>query len=404
MCSILVVDDERSAREVMVRLAERLGHEVRQAANADEALDRMAERAAGVALCDVAMPGRDGVWLAVQLRQAYPDTAIIMATASQDVDVALSSLRVGAVDFLAKPFGQELLRQALARGVLWHREARRVRERLEALQRDVRDHLAHLEAFFVDTPVASDADLERVFERLIPDRSAAEHAQRVAALATNMAVSMGIRGPELDDIHRAALLHDLGMVATPPAILCKPARLSEDEVAIVRQQPRLVGEILDRNPFLASASNIVRAIFERVDGEGYPWALRGDEIPRGARIVAVANTLDAMTHTRMYREACTLAEAVFEIHRCRGTQFDPEAVDALLSVIRLHWASVTRRPTAEPDSPTAVTDLPTEVPGGTPRAQGVPVRKRTRAGAAPRDPAVDESGRRARSEETASGG
>ncbi len=82
----------------------------------------MAERAAGVALCDVAMPGRDGVWLAGQLRQAYPDTAIIMATASQDVDVALSSLRQGAVDFLAKPFGQEMLRQALARGVRWHRD------------------------------------------------------------------------------------------------------------------------------------------------------------------------------------------------------------------------------------------------------------------------------------------
>ncbi len=357
MCSILVVDDEPSAREVMVRLAEQLGHEVRQAANADEALDRMAERAAGVALCDVAMPGRDGVWLAGQLRQAYPDTAIIMATASQDVDVALSSLRQGAADFLSKPFGQEMLRQALARGVLWHRETRQARERLEVMQRDVRDHLSRLEAFFVDTPVASDADLERVFERLIPDRFAAEHAQRVAALATNMAVSMGIRGPELADIHRAALLHDLGRVATPPAILCKPARLSDEEITIVRQQPRLVSEILEHNAFLASASSIVRAIFERVDGTGYPWALRGNEIPRGARIVAVADTLDAMTHYRMHRDACTLAEAVFEIHRCRGTQFDTEAVDALLSVVRLHWASVPRRPTVESESSNTVTRL-----------------------------------------------
>jgi CheY-like chemotaxis protein len=164
MCSILVVDDEPAAREVMVRLAERLGHEVRQAADADEAMERMAERPAGVALCDVAMPGRDGVWLAGQLRRQYPDTAIIMATGSQDVDVALSSLRHGAVDFLTKPFGQETFRQALARGVRWHRDATHARERLEVLEREVRDRLSDLDAFFVGTPVTSDVELERILD------------------------------------------------------------------------------------------------------------------------------------------------------------------------------------------------------------------------------------------------
>jgi putative two-component system response regulator len=402
MSSILIVDDEPSAREVMSRLAERLGHEVRQAANADEAMERMAERAAGVAICDVAMPGRDGVWLAGQLRRAHPDTAIIMATASQDVDVALASLRHGAVDFLTKPFSPELFRQALARGVRWHRDARHARERLDTLQREVRDHLSHLEAFFVDTPVTSDADLEQVLERLIPDRAAVEHAQRVAALATNMALSMGIRSPELADIQRAALLHDLGRVAIPPAILCKPVGLSDEEIAIVRQQPRLVSEILGRHPFLASAAGIVRAIFEHVDGTGYPWALRGDEIPRGARIIAVADAHDAITHYRVHCQARTPAEAIFEIQRCRGTQFESEAVDALLRVVRLHWTSAARRATLEAETPLCLTDSPIDENDETPSAPAWPPTRQIGAGCAPGVPAVGESARPARSEDRAS--
>jgi HD-GYP domain-containing protein (c-di-GMP phosphodiesterase class II) len=139
----------------------------------------------------------------------------------------------------------------------------------------------------------------------------------------------------------------------PSAILCKPARLSDEEIAIVREQPRLVSQILDRHVFLAPAASMMRAIFEHVDGTGYPWALRGDEIPLGARVIAVADALDAMTHYRMHQEARTPAEALFEIQRGRGTQFDSEVVDALLKVVHLHWASMARRPAAEPESSTA---------------------------------------------------
>lgn len=344
MCLVLIVDDEPVVREVMVAWAERLGHDACEASDADTAIARMAEQPAGVAICDVNMPGHDGVWLAGQLREAYPDTAIILATGNHDADVALSTLRLGAVDFLSKPFSSEQFRDALGRAVRWHRDAEHARQRLGALQREAREHLAQLDAFFAETPVDSDADLDRVVERLIPDESAVGHARRVSALATNMAVSLGIRSPELEDIQRAALLHDLGRVAMPATILCKPARLSDEEIAIVREQPRLLSELLARSPFLAEAAGMVRAIFEHVDGTGYPFALRGEEIPRGARIIAVADALDAMTHHRMFREARTPSEAVFEIQRSSGTHFDTWAVDALLRVIHLHWASVARRP------------------------------------------------------------
>ena len=344
MCLVLIVDDEPSVRQVMVAFAKRLGHDTCEAASADAAIERMAEQPAGVVICDVNMPGHDGVWLAGQLRGAYPDTAIVMATGNLDATVALSSLHLGAVDLLSKPFSSEQFRDALGRGVRWHRDAEHARQRLETLHREVREHLAHLEAFFAETSVVTDTDLDRLIEGLMPDASAVAHARRVAALAVNMAVHLGIRSPELADIQRAALLHDLGRVAMPATILCKPARLSDEEIAIVREQPRLVSEILDRNPFLAQAAAMVRAIFEHVDGSGYPFALRGEEIPRGARIIAVADALDAMTHHRLFREARTPSEAVFEIQRSSGTQFDAWAVDALLSVIHLHWAVAARRP------------------------------------------------------------
>lgn len=350
MGSVLVVDDESSIREVTAAWAERLGHEVREAANAADALARMAERPAGVVVSDVNMPDHDGIWLARRLREEYPDTAVIMATGNQDAETALSSLRLGVVDFLSKPFSGEQFRQALARGVRWHSEAEQARQRLHVLQREVREHLGQIEAFVAEVPVVSDADLDRLIEGIMPDQSAIEHARRVAALATNMAVHMGIRSPELAEIERAALLHDLGRVAMPAAILCKPARLSDEEIAIVREQPRFVSDILDRNAFLAPTAVMVRAIFEHVDGTGYPFALRGDEIPRGARIIAVADALDAMTHHRFYRELRTPSEAIFEIQRCAGTHFDPSAVEALLSVIHLHWAFVARQPAPEPEA------------------------------------------------------
>jgi response regulator RpfG family c-di-GMP phosphodiesterase len=295
------------------------------------------------------MPGHDGVWLASRLRDEYPDTAVIMATGSQDADVALRSLRLGVVDFLSKPFGSEQFRHALARGIRRNRDAEQARQRLELLHLEAAEQLTQIDAFLAATPVVSDADLDRLIDEIMRETGSVDHVRRVAAMATNMAVSLGIRTPELTEIGRAALLHDLGRVSTPAAILYKPSKLSDEEIAVVRQQPRLVSDVLARTEFLAPAA----AIFERHDGSGYPFALRGEEIPRGARIIGVANTLDAMTHHRPYSDIRSPAEALFEIKRSAGTQFDPWAVEALFNIVHLHWPSVSRRSCGDTDAPHA---------------------------------------------------
>jgi response regulator RpfG family c-di-GMP phosphodiesterase len=338
MSSVLLVDDEDGIRALMSRWLEGLGHETRQASSAELALEQMAQEAAAVAVCDISMPGRDGLWLAAQLRSDYPQTAVIMATGTQDVEAALRSLQQGAVDYLVKPFGRDQFREALKRGLEWHRDAVRSQRRLDDLGRAFRDRLAPLQERLRQHPVASEAAIEELVGAFSGgDGGLAEHSRRVAALAMNIAVSLGIRNPELSDIERAARLHDIGKFAVPKDILSKPGALSDEEQSIVRRLPTFVYDILRPCPFLAAAAELVRSMHERVDGLGYPWALRGEEIPLGARIIAVADAFDTMTHRRVHSGPRAMAEAIFETQRFRGTQFDPLAVDALFRVVSLHW-------------------------------------------------------------------
>ncbi len=337
MCSVLLVDDEELIREVMMRWLESLGHEPREAATADEALHLMSDTPADIVLCDITMPGHDGMWLADRLRTLYPDSAVIMATGSLEVDAALNSLQMGVVDYLAKPFTRDELRNALRLGVDYHRNAVRARQRIASLELELKERLAPVAEYLRRTPVASDAALNNMLESLGLDGTTFQHSRRVALISVNLSLALGLRSPELSDIERAALLHDIGRLALPKTILSKPSALTDEEHAVIRLQPKLIHEIIRDCPFLEPASDTIRSVYERFDGTGYPWSLKGEEIPLGARIVAVADAFDTMTHQRLHRDTRALPEALFEIQRCRNTQFDPQVVDALMKVVSLHW-------------------------------------------------------------------
>jgi hypothetical protein len=158
------------------------------------------------------------------------------------------------------------------------------------------------------------------------------HVHRVGTLAYEIGKRLGLPAGHLHDVVLAAQMHDVGKIATPDHILLKPGRLTDDETAEMRRHTVLGGEIADRVSALRPASAAVRAHHERFDGEGYPDGLRGDEIPLAARIVSVADTYDAMTSTRPYREALSHETAIAEIRRVRGTQLDPRCVDAFLAM------------------------------------------------------------------------
>jgi putative nucleotidyltransferase with HDIG domain len=331
---VLIVDDENGVRELMSRWLKADGYSVATAANAEEALGRLEATPSAVALCDIRMPGRDGLWLAERIRQRYPETAVIMATGVQEAGPAVHTLREGVTDYLTKPFGRARLEEAVTRGLEWHRsawDARRWRESLEQEMGIRRSRLNDaVTALYVDNDDALDAMLAML---TLTDREAYAHAYRVAALSVSVARTLGVPDADLGKIERGALLHDVGKLAVPEAILRKPAPLTMEEQLLVRCHPTLGSELLAQVPYLQSAVTIVRDAHERMDGLGFPRGVHAADVSVGARIVCVADAYDTMTRPRVFRDAIGPLEAMLELERCSGSQFDPAVVDAFRRVI-----------------------------------------------------------------------
>ena len=331
---VLVVDDENGVRDLMTRWLQAGGLSVTSAANAEEALGRVEASPPAVALCDIRMPGHDGLWLAERIRSRCPETAVIMATGVQDIGPAVESLRQGVVEYLTKPFGPERLREAVSRGLEWHRAAwdtRRWRETLEQELEMRRTRLADaMMALHVDSDDALDAMLSMV---TLADRDAYAHAHRVAALSHQLGRALGLTEAGLATLRQAALLHDLGKLAVPDAILRKPAPLTIEEHAIIRRHPEIGRELVAAMPYLADAADMLGDVHERLDGRGYPRGVAADALAFGARIIAVADAFDTMTRPRVFRDPLPVTDALLELDRCTGTQFDPVVVETFRRLI-----------------------------------------------------------------------
>jgi response regulator RpfG family c-di-GMP phosphodiesterase len=334
--SVLVVDDETGIRELIARWLVNGGYDVRLAANADEALDSVHQRTPAVALCDIRMPGHDGLWLAQHIRQESPETAVIMATGVQDVGSAVTSLRHGVIDYLTKPFGRDRLRESVMRGVEWHKAAADTRRWRASLEAEVDERRQRLQDAFASLTIDCDAALDGLLSALtLSDRDAYAHAYRVAALAASVGCALALSDEDMAALERAALLHDVGKLAMPDAVLRKPAPLTAEERAVIRQHPEIAADLTAAVPYLAAASELVRDTCERVDGLGYPNGTPAADVALGARIIAVADAYDAMTRPRVFRDAISPREAVLEIERCAGTQFDPAVVDIFKRVVQM---------------------------------------------------------------------
>jgi response regulator RpfG family c-di-GMP phosphodiesterase len=330
--SVLIVDDEAAVRHLMRRWLESRGYAVSVAAAAEPALDLLATTRASVALCDLRMPGQDGLWLADRLRRDHPDTAVIIATGVDDEGAAAESLRQGVIAYLTKPVERDQLCQAVAKGVEWHRtacDARQWRQRLEDETRTRRDHVERvIAAQFVD----SDDDLDVLLAALtVKSLDACAHAYRVAALSVTLARALGCNDEEIASVGQGALFHDVGKLTMPEALLRKPAALTVEELRLIRQHPRIGFELVSQVPYLTQAAEIVRDAQERVDGLGYPSSRKGG-VSLLARIVGAADAYDTMTRPRVYRDAIPARDALAELSRCSGSQFDPRVVDACHAV------------------------------------------------------------------------
>lgn len=332
--SVLIVDDENGMRDLMARWLQSGGYTVTTAANAEEALGRLDASPPAVALCDIRMPGHDGVWLAARIRQKYPETAVIMATGVQEVEPVVQTLRQGAIDYLTKPFGRDRLREAVTRGLEWHESAWDARRWRESLEQEMDIRRSRLSDAVSGIHVDSDDALDAMMAMLtLTDREAYAHGYRVAALAVSVGRTLGLPDSALAVVEHGALLHDLGKLAVPEAILRKPAPLTMEELLLVRRHPAMGSELVAAVPYLGGAVAIVRDAHERMDGLGYPRGVHASEVSIGARIVCVADAYDTMTRPRVFRDAMSPADALLELQRCSGTQFDPIVVEAFRRVI-----------------------------------------------------------------------
>jgi putative two-component system response regulator len=323
----LVVDDEPRLRQVLVRLMEADGFLCDQAANGVEALEILADRAVTLVLTDLRMPRMDGLELLREVRARYPATAVILITAVADVDLAVSCLAIGAMDYLTKPFHIEEVRARVGKALEKRRLILENREYQERLEDRVRAQAQRLEALFL-------ASIQSLAEALeVKDRYTRGHSIRVSDYSAIIARTLELDDETVRQIELGGHVHDIGKIGVREAVLNKPGRLTEEEYEHIMTHPVVGWRIL--SPLLGDAPlalNIVRSHHERYDGGGIPDRLAGNRIPLEARIAAVADAFDAMTSGRPYRtgQRMSLEAAVAELQRCSGTQFDPLVVSAFV--------------------------------------------------------------------------
>ncbi|QHS51322.1 HD domain-containing phosphohydrolase [Edaphobacter sp. 12200R-103] len=346
---ILVVDDEEPVRGIVATLLERGGYHPVTAAGAQEAIDLLGQDPNyALVLSDIMMPGTDGLALLDRISTDHPDLPVIMFSAVRDIQVATNAFRRGAFDYLIKPFERRQLESVVARAAEHRRHLQQNIAYRQHLEEVISTRTSRLRAIMQDLERSYDITIGAMGDALdLRDQETEGHSKRVTAYTIELARSLGVGRDELRTIARGAFLHDIGKIATPDAILLKPGRLDETETAIMREHCQRGYEMLRKIPFLCDAAEIVYAHQERYDGSGYPRGLRGNQIPLGARIFTIADTLDAMTSDRPYRKGTTFATARAEIIRCSGTQFDPAIVNVYLKIPDEHWGIV-RKQTEEP--------------------------------------------------------
>jgi putative nucleotidyltransferase with HDIG domain len=289
-------------------------------------------------LSDLMMANLDGIGLLEKTKERFPEMPVVMVTAVHDISVALAAIRNGAYDYLLKPFEREQLLATVRRAL----ENRRLKLENRAYQTSLESLVAarteQLRKALGDLERSYDITLEALGDAL--DKKDAEtegHSKRVTAFTIAIARAMGLSKDQIAVIARGAFLHDIGKMAIPDAILRKPGKLTPDEILIMQEHCFHGYEILKKIPFLGEAAEIVYAHQERYDGTGYPRGLKGEQIPLGARMFSVADTLDAITSDRPYRPAQSLTAARIEIEKWSGKQFDPDVVKVFLEMDQTIW-------------------------------------------------------------------
>ncbi|MBI4609553.1 MAG: response regulator, partial [Candidatus Rokubacteria bacterium] len=301
---VLIVDDDRQVREVLHEVLLANGYKCHLANDGREGLELFRASRPPLTVTDMKMPVMDGLQFLKAARALDPDAAIIMLTGVADIKTAIESLKHGAYDYIVKPVNMDEILIAAERALERRQLMIERREYQTMLERRVEEATRDLAAALKELQVTYWTTLEALGSALdTRDVGTEAHSRRVHGYALTTARAHGVPEELIKDIEHGVLLHDIGKIGIPDAILLKPGPLTPEEWKIMRTHPEVGRRLVERIPFLRQAAPIVYHHHERWDGTGYPLGLKGEQIPLGARIFAVVDAFDAMTFDRPYSKA-----------------------------------------------------------------------------------------------------
>jgi len=297
---ILVVDDDVGIRQLVQSLLQRAGYRADTVEDALEAQKRLAKEDVDVVISDIMMPGLTGIDLLKSLQKDAPDVPVILMTGNPNMETAAEAIRTGsAIDYLSKPFSAEEILRTVERAV----EIKKFRDENRRLTNENERYRLHLEEMVEEKSAALVRSYDFTLEALTAmldarEKATGQHSVRVRDLSLILGRALGLSASDLDDLARGTLLHDIGKIATPDAILLKPGKLTEAEWIVMKKHAQAGYDIVQSSERLASAAELILSHHEKFDGSGYPRGLKGKEICLGARIFSVVDAYDAMRSVR----------------------------------------------------------------------------------------------------------
>ena len=312
MSRILVIDDEHVIRDLMREILERAGHETVGAETSEEALALLDDQELALVVSDIVMPGLTGLELLEEVRVRRPSLPVILVTGAGTYENLSQAVTRGADGLVIKPFSHADLQNAVA-GAL---------ERARRTEHDLRERLLAptLAAALANAIEARNGELQG-------------HCERLGELAVLIAEDLGLPQAQVDKVRLGAVLHDVGKIGIPDRVLLKNGPFNDDERTLMRTHPLIGERVLEPLDFLPEVQAIVRHHHERWDGGGYPDGLAGNEIPLAARIVSVADSVEAMSAPRPYRAPLSQTALIAELRDGGGRQWDPHVTEAALGLI-----------------------------------------------------------------------
>lgn len=333
MANILVIDDELQILQLINQLLEIEGYSCTLSPDTTQARHYLKENNFDLILCDMQMPGESGLDFARDVLKQQPKTAIVMVTAVDDPALAAAALKMGIYGYIIKPFKPNELIINVANAL--HRRDLETQNRLyqENLEKMVQERTEALQITLNDLRKAMQGIIHAMVLTIESrDPYTAGHQQRVTQLASALAHEIGLSEKEVEGVRMASLIHDLGKISIPAEILSKPGKLTEIEFRLIKTHPQSGYEILKDMEFPWPIAQIIYQHHERLDGSGYPLGLKDNEILLEAKIISVADVVEAMASHRPYRPALGIEKALDEISQQKGIHYLPQVVDACLKL------------------------------------------------------------------------